>query len=175
MDAATVSLAGEPRELQGLMFNLIARMHMPTGFDPGRDQSAMAYRPMKIGRVTKYEFLSGRPVFLLRSPEGITWVMQTFTDHIHHGLRESDLPDLAPRLALPDGWQYKAVTIGQDLTITTSGVGEHRPGPPGQHVPRLRGRRKQLRPLGSRASPGVNGASWHPRLCPLLGPGWWGG
>jgi hypothetical protein len=42
----------------------------------------------------------------LRSPEQITWVMQTFTDHIDHDLRESALPDLAPRLALPDGWQY---------------------------------------------------------------------
>ena len=45
MDAATVSLAGEPRDLQGLMFNLMAKMHMPPGFDPGQDQSALAYRP----------------------------------------------------------------------------------------------------------------------------------
>jgi hypothetical protein len=95
MDAATVSLAGEPRELQGLMFNLMARMQMPPGFDPGQDQSAMAYHPAKIGRVSTYEFRSGRPVFLLRSPEQITWVMQTFTDHIDHDLRESGLPGLA--------------------------------------------------------------------------------
>jgi hypothetical protein len=122
MDAAAVSLAGEPRELQGLMFNLMARMQMPSGFDPGQDQSAMAYHPAKIGRVSTYEFRSGRPVFLLRSPEQITWVMQTFTDHIDHDLRESGLPGLGARLALPDGWQYKAVTLGQDLTITTSGV-----------------------------------------------------
>ena len=66
--------------------------------------------------------LSGRPVFLLRSPQGITWVMQTFTDHIDHDLRESDLPGLAARLALREGWQYKAVTLDQDLTITTDGV-----------------------------------------------------
>ena len=122
MDAATVNLVGEPRELQGLMFNLMARMQMPAGFDPGRDQSAMAYRPMQIGRVSTYEFRSGRPVFLLRSPEAITWVMQTFTDHIDHGLREADLPGLAARLALPEGWQYKAATLSQDLTITTDGV-----------------------------------------------------
>ena len=122
MDAATVNLVGEPRELQGLMFNLMARMQMPPGFDPGRDQSAMAYHPAKIRRVTTYEFLSGRPVFLLRSPQGITWVMQTFTDHIDHDLHESDLPGLAARLALREGWQYKAVTLDQDLTITTDGV-----------------------------------------------------
>ena len=57
MDAATVNLVGKPRELQGLMFNLMARMQMPIGFDPGRDQSAMAYQPMQIRRVSKYEFL----------------------------------------------------------------------------------------------------------------------
>ena len=57
MDAATVNLVGEPRELQGLMFNLMARMQMPVDFDPGQDQSAMAYRPMQIRRVSKYEFL----------------------------------------------------------------------------------------------------------------------
>ena len=57
MDAATVNLVGEPRELQGLMFNLMARMQMPEGFNPGQDQSAMAYQPMQIRRVSKYEFL----------------------------------------------------------------------------------------------------------------------
>ena len=57
MDAATVNLVGEPRELQGLMFNLMARMQMPVGFNPGQDQSAMAYQPMQIRRVSKYEFL----------------------------------------------------------------------------------------------------------------------
>ena len=122
MDAATVNLVGEPQELQGLMFNLMARMQMPVGFNPGQDQSAMAYQPMQIRRVSRYEFFAGRPVFLLRSPQGTTWVMQTFTDHIDHDLRESDLPGLAARLALPDGWQYKAATLNQDLTITTDGV-----------------------------------------------------
>jgi hypothetical protein len=122
MDAATVNLVGEPRELQGLMFNLMARMQMPVGFDPGQDQSAMAYHPMQIRRVSKYEFRSGRPVFLLRSPQGTTWVMQTFTDHIDHDLREADLPGLAARLALPEGWQYKAATLNRALTITTAGV-----------------------------------------------------
>jgi hypothetical protein len=33
-------------------------------------------------------------VFLLRSPEGITWVMQTYTDHIATDLTEADLPNL---------------------------------------------------------------------------------
>ncbi|MEJ8632193.1 hypothetical protein [Streptomyces sp. MS2.AVA.5] len=122
MDALTAAIAGEPRKLGGLMFNCLADMKMPADFDPQRDQSSMAYRPTKIHRNSAYKFLSGRPVFMLRSPDGITWVMQTFTDHVDHGLTESALPAMAERLTLPDGWTYKARTLDRDLTITTSGL-----------------------------------------------------
>lgn len=122
MDAVTVNLVGKPRDLGGVRFNFVANMQMPANFDPQRDQSAMAYHPMQIRRVSKYEFLSGRPVFLLRSPDGITWVMQTFTDHVDHGLTESELPNMAKRLKLPGGWAYKAQTLDQDLAITTDGL-----------------------------------------------------
>ena len=120
MDAATIVPVGESRELQGLMFTFVARMHLPVTFDPSQYQSAPAYQPTQTRRVSTYKFLAGRPVFLLRSPQRITWVMQAFTDHIDHDLRESNLPDLAPRLALPEGWQYRAVTPGEDLIITTT-------------------------------------------------------
>ncbi|MFI1154030.1 hypothetical protein [Streptomyces sp. NPDC020817] len=122
MDTLTIDLAGEPRELGGLMFNCLADMQMPAGFDPQRDQSALAYRPMQIHRANTYTFLSGRPVFLLRSPDETTWVMQTFTDHVDHSLTESALPRLAERLTLPEGWTYKARTVDRDLTITTHGL-----------------------------------------------------
>ncbi|HSP36465.1 MAG TPA: hypothetical protein VLR26_01800 [Frankiaceae bacterium] len=122
MDVLTINVVGEPRELQGVTFNLVARMQMPAAFDPGMDQSAMAYHPAQIRRVSKYEFLSGRPVFLLRSPEGVTWVMQTYTNHVDHELTEAELPSLAARLTLPAGWEYEAKTLDKDLTITTDGV-----------------------------------------------------
>ena len=122
VDALTVDLVGEPRELGGLMFHLMADMQMPAAFDPSADQSTMAYNPMQIRRVTKWEYLSGRPVFLLRSPEGVTWVMQTFTDSVDQELTEAELPGRAARLTLPDGWEYNAKTLDQDFSITTSGV-----------------------------------------------------
>jgi hypothetical protein len=61
-------------------------------------------------------------VFLLRSPNETTWVMQTFTNHIDATLTEADLPELSSRLALADGWQFKAVILDRDLTITTNGL-----------------------------------------------------
>lgn len=100
----------------------MARMQLPAGFNTNEDQSAQAYRPMQIHRVSVYEFRSGEPVFLLRSPEGITWVMQTFTDHVDHTLTESGLPDLGSHLSLAEGWQFKVVTLDQNLRITTNGL-----------------------------------------------------
>lgn len=122
MDALTINIVGEPGDFGGVKFNLVAKMQMPTGFDFEKDQSSMAYQPMQIRRVTTYEFRGGQPVFMLRSPDEITWVMQTFTDHVDHELTESELPGLAERLALPEGWEFKATTLDRDLTITTDGL-----------------------------------------------------
>jgi hypothetical protein len=122
MDALQINLVGDPAEFGGVKFNLVARMQMPADFDFSQDQSARAYRPTQIRRVSVYEFHRGRPVFLLRSPDETTWVMQTFTDHIDHSLTESDLPTLGSRLDLNDGWKFKAVTLDRDLAITTNGL-----------------------------------------------------
>jgi hypothetical protein len=122
MDALQINIVGEPEEFGGVKFNLVAKMQMPAGFDTDQDQSAQAYRPTQIRRVSTYEFRSGQPVFLLRSPDGITWVMQSFTDHIDHTLTEAALPKLGSLLTLAEGWQFKATTLDQDLTIITYGL-----------------------------------------------------
>ncbi len=122
MDTLHINIVGEPAEFGGVTFNLIAKMEMPANFDTNQDQSAQAYRPAQIRRVSIYEFHTGKPVFLLRSPEEITWAMQSFTDHVDHTLTESALPDLGSRLSLAVGWQFKAKTLDRDLTITTNGL-----------------------------------------------------
>lgn len=122
MDTLTIEIVGEPAEFGGVKFNLCAKMAMPVGFDADRDQSSVAYHPMQIHRVTKYEFQSGRAVYLLRSPDGITWVMQTFTDHVDPALTEAELANLGARLTLPEGWEFKAVTVERDFSITTNGL-----------------------------------------------------
>jgi hypothetical protein len=122
MDSLQIDIVGDPAEFGRVKFNLVARMQMPADFDFTRDQSARGYQPTQIRRVSRYEFATGRPVFLLRSPDETTWVMQTFTDHVDCTLTEADLPELGSRLALADGWRFKAVTLDRDLTITTNGL-----------------------------------------------------
>ncbi len=122
MDSLTVSLIGEPRSFDGLAFNFMARMQMPTGFDVAQGQSSFSYRPTQIRRDSRYEFLKGKPVFLLRSPDGRTWVMQTYTTHKDSSLTEEGLSKLADRLKLPEGWEFKAKTLDRDLVIDTKGL-----------------------------------------------------
>ena len=111
------------RDLGGILFNLVARMEMPPGFSASlKDQSSFAYAPMQIRRVTKYEFLAGRPVFMLRSPDGRTWVMQTYTNHVDRTLTEDELPNLGQRLKLADGWQFRSKILDRDLIIDTTGL-----------------------------------------------------
>ena len=124
MDELTFSLVGEPRELGGLMFNFVAKMQMPPTFDPAHSQADQAYHPMKIQRVNSYTFRAGRPVYMLRSPDDVTWVMQTYTDHIAADLTEGDLAHLGDRLELPEGWRFASVVIDRDLVIDTTGVAD---------------------------------------------------
>lgn len=97
-------------------------MEMPADFDTNQDQSAQAYRPAQIRRISTDEFRSGKPVFLLRSGDDITWIMQSFTDHIDHTLTESALADLGSRLSFTEGWRFKTTTLHRDLTIVTNGL-----------------------------------------------------
>jgi hypothetical protein len=123
MDHLTAALVGEPATFEGLDFNMMARMEMPAGFTPeAGGQAALRYRPGQIRRVSTYEFLSGSPVSLLRSPDAITWVMQTYTDHLATDLTEADLPSLGDRLQLGEGWQFKAKTLERTLVLDTQGL-----------------------------------------------------
>jgi len=122
MDELTWRMAGDPRELGGLGFNFVANMQMPPSFDPTKTQADQAYHPTKIQRVNTYLFKAGRPVYMLRSPEDVTWVLQTYTDHIATDLTEAGLGDLGSRLALPEGWRFKSVVLERDLHIETNGL-----------------------------------------------------
>lgn len=76
------------------------------------------YQETKVERLTTFVFSKGKFTYQLTSPKG-TYVMQSYSQIIDPNLSEKDLEDLAKRLKLPDGWDYKAIKLNSDLELST--------------------------------------------------------
>ena len=70
--------------------------------------------------VAIFTFNAGRPVFELVDPDGQRWVMQTWSQTVDKNLSLNDLPGLASRLTLPDGWSYQTRTLSSPLRVDTT-------------------------------------------------------
>ena len=73
--------------------------------------------PGEIHRDSKYLYAKGSRVFLLRSPDGKTWVMQSYATEVDKDLSFDQLANLASKLKLPDGFKFEVKTLTKDLTI----------------------------------------------------------
>lgn len=73
-----------------------------------------------VARNAVFVFDAGQPVFELHDPDGGRWVMQTWSQIVDPALGYDDLPELAGRLNLPDGWSYRSRTLDEPLRIDTS-------------------------------------------------------
>ena len=78
------------------------------------------YSVNKVDRKVIFTFDAGRPVFELVNPDGGHWVMQTWSQTIDKNLTLDDLPGLANRLHLPEGWSYQTRTLSSPLRIDTT-------------------------------------------------------
>jgi hypothetical protein len=85
--------------------------------------SSMNPAPCSVNEVDRkavFNFGAGRPVFELVDPAGQRWVMQTWSQTVDNNLSLDDLPGLATRLKLPDGWSYETRTLTSPLRVDTS-------------------------------------------------------
>lgn len=73
-----------------------------------------------VARHAVFVFDAGTPVFELVDGDGRRWVMQTWSQIVDPTLGYDDLPGLAGRLRLPDGWSYRVRTLEEQLRIDTS-------------------------------------------------------
>ena len=78
------------------------------------------YSVNKVDRKAIFTFDAGRPVFELIDPEGQRWVMQTWSQVADKELALDDLPGLASRLTLPEGWSYQTRTLTSPLVVDTT-------------------------------------------------------
>jgi hypothetical protein len=78
-----------------------------------------------IKRETKFHFAAGRPVYEMLTPDGKTYVMQAYSHIVDDSLTMQSLAALGGQLQIPEGWQYRARTPDQELTLATAGGRAH--------------------------------------------------
>lgn len=104
--------SGEFKTFGDIRMQLVATL----AIDP-QDASGKPYSETTVNRSTEFTFRAGQTVFQLISPTQETYTMQTYTTAADATLKMSDLPDLAPRLKLPEGWTFKATKLESDLVL----------------------------------------------------------
>ena len=75
------------------------------------------YRETVSRRTTTWYFDAGSEVYELVSPEGIVFVMQSASLMIDPENTVDRLPTLGERLSLPEGWQFRARTLEEELVM----------------------------------------------------------
>jgi hypothetical protein len=78
------------------------------------------YLANEVSRNTVFVFNAGEEIYELVDPEGQRWVMQTFSQVADPNLSRSDLPGLAGRLDLPEGWSYQPRVLTETLRVDTT-------------------------------------------------------
>lgn len=78
------------------------------------------YQVNRVNRKAVFTFDAGREIYELIDPDGRRWVMQTYSQTVDPSLSLADLPGLATRLALPNGWHFEARTPTSALRVDTT-------------------------------------------------------
>jgi hypothetical protein len=107
---------GETRDFDGIKATLIGSME--TFYH--REGTRSAFTPMDVLRQTRFLYERGKPVFILRSPGGRPYVMQSWSTYIDKDLSADRLAGLGVQLALPPGWRFERKMLVRDLVIDTS-------------------------------------------------------
>jgi hypothetical protein len=81
------------------------------------------YTERSIVRETVFRFEAGRDVHELVTPDGATYIMQSYSQIKDATLTIDALSSLAERLELPDGWTFRTRTLTEQLEVlSTDGV-----------------------------------------------------
>jgi hypothetical protein len=92
--------------------------------DELRSQFSANYVPAKILRDTDWIYKAGKPVYLLREPGGIVWVMQEYTKAVDPTLTIDNLATVGGKLKnLPAGWTFETKVLSKDLSLDTRRTG----------------------------------------------------
>jgi hypothetical protein len=82
-----------------------------------------AYVPALIYRLTRWTWHAGKPAYILREPNGPTWVMQEMTTDVDKSLTIDNLDQVGKKLKLPSGWTFETKVLTKNLSLDTARAG----------------------------------------------------
>ena len=110
----------EVRELGNIMMAKIATIELSLSLGMSIEGEAN-YKPNTVKRNTRYTYFANDWVFTLTDPDGQVYVMQSFSQQVNPKLTYEDLQHLEKFLALPEGWHYEPVLLGEELILESQG------------------------------------------------------
>jgi hypothetical protein len=81
--------------------------------------AAGGYREVKVDRRTLFTWKAGRRVYELTNSEGVTYVMQAYSQIVDPTLKSGDLEHLGDVLKPPEGWRYGSRVLEGVLLVDT--------------------------------------------------------
>ena len=120
MDRSSLANPGRIETFGGLEARHLAnvRITLPTILR-GR---AAPYTESAVARTSEYLYRKGGRIYELLAPDGTRYVMQTYALVVDPDLTMADLKNLATRLRLPAGWQYRTRVLDRDLVLRAEGT-----------------------------------------------------
>lgn len=114
LDQATFYKAGEVVDFHGIKAQWAASMttEMMKNLITGKP-----YAAAEITRDTEWLYQKGKPVYLLRAPEGKVWVLQVYSHAVDKALSLDNMHQLGSKLALPEGWKFEVKVLDKDLSM----------------------------------------------------------
>ena len=80
------------------------------------------YRETEVARSNTWFYTAGNEVYELTSESGEVYIMQSYSRILDPDLSIEDLPNLATRLTLPDGWTFSSRILEADYELVSDGV-----------------------------------------------------
>jgi hypothetical protein len=119
IQASGSSQTGQTFTFGGIEMGLRATLTTPAGTPTVGDQF---YVPNYVQRDTVWIYDAGKPIYELTDPQGNVYVMQSYAQIADRTLTIEQLPDLASKLTLPQGWGYKTETPSTELDLASNGL-----------------------------------------------------
>jgi hypothetical protein len=111
MDRNAILNPGGVANFDGLDLRLLAQLEIK------ERQKRAPYTENTVDRQNQYVYERNKNVYQLVSRGGQVYIMQSYSQEIDKTLNEDGLQNLASRLKLPKGWQYRVRKVDDDLVV----------------------------------------------------------